>query len=71
MCAAVQNPLSSHLLSKNVKIEIHKIIILLAALYRCDSLSLTLNKECRLGMFKNRVLRKMLERKRFEVAGDS
>jgi hypothetical protein len=41
-CHAVQNPLSSSLLSKNVKIKIYRIIILPVVLYGCETWSLTL-----------------------------
>jgi hypothetical protein len=41
---SVQNLLSSHLLSKNIKIK-KKIIIVLVVLYGCETWSLTLRKE--------------------------
>jgi hypothetical protein len=41
---AVQNPLSSHLLSRNVKIKIYKTIILPVVLYGCETLSLMLTE---------------------------
>jgi hypothetical protein len=41
---SVQNLLSSCLLSKNVKIRIHKIIILPVVLYECETWSLTLRE---------------------------
>jgi hypothetical protein len=47
---AVQNLLSSHLLSRNVKIKIYKAIILPVGLYGCETLSLTLGGEHRLGV---------------------
>jgi hypothetical protein len=62
---AVHNLLSSHLLSRNVKIKIYKIIILPVILYGCETWSLTLRKEHRLRVFENRVLRRM----RDEVTG--
>jgi hypothetical protein len=37
---SVQNLLSSHLLSKTVKIRIYKTIILIVVLYGCETLSL-------------------------------
>jgi hypothetical protein len=43
-CNAVQNLLSSRLLSRNVKIKIYKTIVL----YGCETLSLTLREEHRL-----------------------
>jgi hypothetical protein len=54
---SVQNLLSSRLLSKNMKIRIYKTIILPVVLYWCETWSLTLKEEHRLGVFENRVLR--------------
>jgi hypothetical protein len=54
---SVQNLLSSLLLSKNVKIRTHKIIILPVVLYGCETWSLTLREEQRLKVFENMVLR--------------
>jgi hypothetical protein len=45
---SVQNLLSSHLLSKNVKIKIYKTVILLVVLYGCEIWCLTLREEHRL-----------------------
>jgi hypothetical protein len=45
---SIQNLLSSHLISKNLKIIIHKIVILPIVLYGCETMSLTLSKEHRL-----------------------
>jgi hypothetical protein len=53
-------------LSKNFKIKIYKTIILLVVLYSCKKWSLTLREECRLRVFENRILRRMLELKRDE-----
>jgi hypothetical protein len=44
----VQNLLSSTLLSKSVKINIYRTVILPVVLYGCESWSLTLREECRL-----------------------
>jgi len=44
---SVQNILCSSLLSKNTKIEIHRIIILPVVLYGCENWSLTLREERR------------------------
>jgi hypothetical protein len=62
--------LSSHLLSRNVKVKIYKIIILPVVLYGCETLSLTLREEHRLRMFENRVLRRIFGPKRYEVMGE-
>jgi hypothetical protein len=45
---AVQNLLSSHLLSRNVKIKINKTTVLPVVLYGCKTWSLTLREEHRL-----------------------
>jgi hypothetical protein len=66
---AVQNLLSSHLLSRNVKIKICKTIILPVDLYGCETWSLTLREEYRLRVFENRVLRRIFGPKRDEVKG--
>jgi hypothetical protein len=58
----VQNHLSSSLLSKNVKNEIHRVIILPVVLYRCKTWSL--------GVFENRVLRRISGPKWDEVTGE-
>jgi hypothetical protein len=59
----------SHLLSKNVKIRIYKIIILSVVLYGCETWSLTSRKEHRLRVFEKRVLRRIFGLKRIEVTG--
>jgi hypothetical protein len=56
---SVQNLLSSHLISKNLKIKIYKIVILLVVLYGCETWSLTLREEQRLRVFENKVLRRI------------
>jgi hypothetical protein len=58
------------LLSKNVKIKIHRTIILLVVLYGCETWSLTLREECRLRVFENGVLRRIFGPKRDEVTGE-
>jgi hypothetical protein len=52
-CHSVQNLLSSSLLLKNIKIEIHRTIIL-PVLYGCETWSLTLKEERRLRVFESR-----------------
>jgi hypothetical protein len=61
--------LSSQLVSKNLKIKIYDTIILPAALYGCETWSLTLRKEYRLRVFENRVLTRIFRTKREEVVG--
>jgi sorting nexin-29 len=48
---SVQNLLSSHLISKNLKIKIYKTVILPVVLYGCETWSLTLREEHRLRIF--------------------
>jgi hypothetical protein len=55
---------SSHI--KNLKIKIHKTVILPVVLYGCEIWSLTLREERRLRVFENRVLRKIFGPKREE-----
>jgi hypothetical protein len=62
--------LSSNLLFKNIEIKIHRTIILRVVLYGCETWSLTLREECRLRVFENRVLRRILGPKRDEVTGE-
>jgi hypothetical protein len=49
--------LSSHLISKNLKIKIYKTVILPVVLYGCETWSLALWEEHRLRVLENRVLR--------------
>jgi len=49
-CHSVQNLLSSRLLSKNLKIETYRTIILSVVLYGCETWSLTLREERKLGV---------------------
>jgi hypothetical protein len=55
------------MLFKNVKIEMHKTIILPIILYGCETRSLILREEYRLGLFENRELRRIFVSKRDEV----
>ena len=63
----MQNILSSSLLSKNLKIKIYRIIILLVVLLGCEMWSLTLWEELKLRVFENRVLRRIFGPRRDEV----
>ena len=65
----MQNLLSSRLLSKNLKIEIYRIIIFPVVLYVCEIWSLTLREERMLRVFENMVLRRMFGTRRDEVTG--
>jgi hypothetical protein len=64
----VQNLLSSRLLSKKVNSRINKTIILPVVAYGCETWSQTLWEEHRLRVFENRVLRRLFEPKKDEVA---
>ena len=59
----------SSLLSKNLKINIHRNIILPVVLYGYETLSLILREERRLRVFENRVSRRIFGPKRDEVTG--
>ena len=58
------------MLSKKLKIKIYRTIILPVVLYGCESWSLKLREERRLGVFENRVLRRVFGPKRDEVTGE-
>jgi hypothetical protein len=58
------------LLSKNLKIKIHRNIILLVVLYGRETWSLTLREERRLRVFENRVLRRGFCPKRKKMTGE-
>jgi hypothetical protein len=60
---------STHLLLKNENIRIYKTIILALVLYGCETWSLTLREEHRLVVFENRVLRRIVGLRRYEVMG--
>jgi hypothetical protein len=57
------------MLPKNIKTRTFKIIILLVVLYGPETWSLTLREEHRLGMYENRVLRRIFGPKRVEMTG--
>ncbi|KAJ4448615.1 hypothetical protein ANN_00005 [Periplaneta americana] len=67
---SVEKLLSSSLLSKNMKVRIYKTVILPVVLYGCETWTLTLREEQRLGVFENKVLRKIFGVKRDEVTGE-
>jgi hypothetical protein len=50
--------------------KIYRTIILPVVLYGCESWSLTLREECRLRVFENTVLRRIVGHKRDEVTGE-
>jgi hypothetical protein len=57
------------LLSKNVKVRIHKTRILPVVLYGCETWSLTVKEDHKLRVFDNRVLRRIFGPKRDRVTG--
>ena len=59
--------MSSKLISKNIKIEIHRTIILPVVWCGYESWSLTLTSERRLRAFENRVLRRIFGPRRGEI----
>jgi len=65
--SSVQKLLSYSLLSKNIKIKIYRTIILPVVLHGCETWSLTMRKEHRLKVFKNRLMRKIFGPKRDKV----
>jgi hypothetical protein len=58
--------LSSRLISKNLKVKIHKTVILPVVLYGCEIWSLALREEHRLRVSENRVLTRIFGPKREE-----
>ena len=69
-CDSVQNLLSSSLLSKNIKIKIHRTKILPVVLFWCEAWCVTLREERRLWVYENRVLRTIFGPKKEEGTGD-
>jgi hypothetical protein len=66
----VQNLVSSSVLFKNIKVKIHRTIILPVSLRECETLSLTLREERRLCLLENSLLRRIFGHKRDEVTGE-
>jgi hypothetical protein len=56
---SVQKLFSSCLISEKPKIKIYKTVILPVVLYECETWSVTLREDHRLGVFENSVLRKI------------
>ena len=51
-------------------LKVHRTIILSVVVYRCETLSLTLWEECKVRVFENRVLSRILGPKRDEATGE-
>ena len=66
----MQNLSSSRLLSKNLKNEIYRTVILPVVLYGCETWSLTLREERKLRVFENMVLRRIFGPRRDEITGE-
>ena len=64
---SVQNLLPTSLLSKNLKIKIYRLPVVL---YGCETWSLTFKEVRRLKVFENRALRRIFGLKRIEVIGE-
>jgi hypothetical protein len=69
-CYRSVHSLLSSRLSRNARDKIYKTIILPVVLYGCETWSLTLREEHRLGVFGNRVLGGIFGPKRDEVTGE-
>jgi hypothetical protein len=67
---SAQKLLPSSSLCKNIKITIHRTIILPVVLYGCETWSLKLREEGRLRVSENRMLRRIFGPKRDEVTGE-
>jgi hypothetical protein len=64
-----QKLLSSCLLYENIRIKMHKTIILLVVFYGYETWSLTLMEECRLRVSENRVLKRSFGPRKDEITG--
>jgi hypothetical protein len=69
MLATIRKEPSSRLPSRKIRVRKCNTIILPVVLYRYETWSLTLRGEHRLWVFENRVLRRIFEPKKDEVAG--
>jgi hypothetical protein len=67
----VQNVLSTSLISKILKIKIHRTMVVPVVLCGCETWSLTFRKERRLRVIENRVLSRILGPKWNEVIENS
>ena len=67
---SLQEILSSHLLSKKLKVNTCKTTILPVVLYGCQTWSITFREEHRLGVFENKVLRKIFGARKDEITGE-
>ena len=61
---------SPRLLSKKLKINTYKTVILPVVFYGCETWSLSLREGQRLSVFENKVLRKIFGAKKDEITGE-
>ena len=66
----MKNLLSSSLLSKNIKINVYRIIILPLVSNGSETWSLTLREECSLTVTENRVRRRIFGPRKDEVIAE-
>ena len=62
--------LSSHLLSKKLKVKTYKTIVPPVVFYGCETWSLPLKEEHRLRVFEKKVVRKIFGAKKDEITGE-
>jgi len=67
VCHSVQNFLSSRLLSKSLKSNLYRTIILPVVLYECETWSFRLWEELWLSVFENRMLRRIFGTKKDDL----
>ena len=67
---SLEKMLSSRLISKKLKVNAYKTIVLPGVLYGCETWSLTTKEEHRLKVFENKILRKIFGAKRDEITGE-
>ena len=67
---SLEKIVSSHLLSKKLKVNTYKTIPVVGLLYGCETWSLTLRDEHRLRVFENKVVRNIFGGKRGEITGE-
>jgi hypothetical protein len=66
----IESLFSSHLLLRNIKVEVYKTIIVPFVLYGCDTSSLILRQEHRLRVFENSFVRRIFLPQRDDVTGE-
>ena len=67
---SLEKILSSNLLSKKLKVNTYKTIILPVVLYASETWSFTLREEHRLKNIEYKILRKIFGAKRVEITGE-